>query len=63
MCVSIIIWAAFRNMQWTSTLRAYKKVGQWIIHIYGLWINLHKTFHIGLAEDSFFQIENEDSDE
>jgi hypothetical protein len=47
-------------MQRTSTLRAYKKAGRWIVRIYGPWIDLNKAFQLGLAEDGFFEIEVED---
>jgi hypothetical protein len=43
-----------------TTLRAYKKAGQWIIHRYGPWLNLNKAFQLGLAEDGFFKIEMAD---
>jgi hypothetical protein len=51
-------------MKRTSTLRSYKKAGRWIVRIYGPWIDLNEAFWLGLAEDGFFEIEEEDeSDE
>jgi hypothetical protein len=52
----------FRNTQRTSTLKAYKKAGRWIVRIYGPWIDLNEAFRLGLAEDGFFEIAEEEEE-
>jgi hypothetical protein len=52
----------FRNTQRTSTLKTYKKAGRWIVRIYGPWIDLNKAFRLGLAEDGFFEIAEEEEE-
>jgi hypothetical protein len=43
-------------------LKTYKKAGCWIVHIYGLWIDLNEAFRLGLVEDRFFEIAEEECD-
>lgn len=43
-------------------LKTYKKAGHWIVRIYGRWINLNEAFRLGLAEDGFFEIAEEEEE-
>jgi len=52
----------FRNTQQTSMLKTYKKAGRWIVCIYGPWIDLNEAFRLGLAEDGFFEIAEEEEE-
>ena len=63
MSYTVVRLPDFRNTQWNSTLKTYKKAGRWIVRIYGPWIDLNEAFHIGLAEDGFFELSNESDDD
>ncbi|KAH9984331.1 hypothetical protein BJV77DRAFT_966229 [Russula vinacea] len=43
-------------------LKAFKKAGQWIVRIYGPWLDLNQAFRLGLAEDGIFDIETTEDD-
>ena len=45
-----------------ATLKSYKKAGRWIVRIHGPWLDLNHAFRLGLAEDGFFENEEEECD-
>jgi len=38
-------------------LETYRKAGRWIVRAFGPWLDTNEAFHLGLAEDGLFEIE------